>query len=101
MTFVRGTRGPEDQVAIQNTQEEDEDSIVSDSSDDPKLLDSEEEIEVEEIPIEPGSELRKLFRTEEDQVLTNMKSAMFKTIEKEDIPQNLLTIIEECDLILG
>lgn len=99
MTFVRGTRGLEDQIAIQNTQEEDEDSIVSASSDDPEPLDSKEEIEEEGTLLELGSELRKLFRSEEDQAPTITNSAIFKTIEK-DIPQNLLSIVEEGDLIL-
>lgn len=45
--------------------------------------------------------MRSLFRTEEDLVNAKVEYSALKRIKKKDMPQNLLSIIEDCDLLLG
>ena len=81
---------------MQINKEEDEDSIVSVSSDDLEYFGPEEELEEEASLSNSGSALKNLFQSMDNQDLDTVK-----VINRKQIPQNLISIVEDCDLILG
>ena len=86
---------------MQINKEEDEDSIVSASSDDLEYFGPEEELEEEASLSNNGSALKNLFQSMDNQDLDTVKVINRKQIRKDIIPQNLISIVEVCDLILG
>jgi len=70
--------------------------FVSASSDDLEYLGSEEKLEEEAFLSNNGSALKNLFQSMDNQDLDTVK-----VINRKQIPQNLISIVEDCDLILG
>lgn len=90
VTFIRGTPCQESQTDQHNIQDEHGDLIISASSEDLEISDSEEVLEGEDLLSINGGELKTLFQSEEGPIFGKVEVASFKQIEQKNIPQHLL-----------
>lgn len=80
----------ESQTDQHNIQDEHGDLIISASSEDLEISDSEEVLEGEDLLSINGGELKTLFQSEEGPIFGKVEVASFKQIEQKNIPQHLL-----------
>ena len=76
-------------------------SLIHVSSEDVEASDTEENLVEEDVLSINGSVLKTLFRSEEGPISGKIEAAPFKQREQMNIPQHLLSIIEDCNLTFG
>ncbi|XP_038887874.1 ABC transporter C family member 2-like isoform X2 [Benincasa hispida] len=99
--FVRGTLDSYQDDDQNNKYDSDGDSIASASFEELEKSEAENFQEGEETYRRYGSDLQCLFQSGEGQLIGSTGVSSIQPIDKKEIPQNLVSVVEDCDLILG